>query len=169
MPDGAHTHGGSSTVGGGVALGVVVGLVAGAVAFVGRVLLDVFSLHGLMYTIGLGNADGFVAPELTRVITLVLLVEAGVAASAILDWVEADLDTGGWRRAWFVAHLTAGRRLVRRGRWWLGGLVVLVRQLLRRPVQLAAPVPALVLEIEDTAPVDAPRENVVPLPARAAA
>lgn len=95
------------------AAGVVVALLAG-----------VFSVRGLLYTFGLGSADGLAAPALTRVVTLLLVGELAALAGMAFDYRDGRRHLE-WRWAWAVAHGTVCRRLYRRGRW-------LGRVLLRR-------------------------------------
>lgn len=134
MGDGAHSHGGSALVTG-AALGAVAAVAAAVagVLLVGRLLLDAWSVQGLAYTIGVGSGDGLMWPAATRVVTMVLVVEVAVVVSAVLDWLEADLDVVTWGCAWRVGHLTMPRRVVHRVGWWARRVRVLVVHARRRP------------------------------------
>ena len=75
-------------------------------------------------------------------ITAVVLFEVAVIGAMWLDWREARLEIGTWRRAWLVAHATVVNRTIRRVRWYAAGWRMVIPP---RPVpaprtgELAAP------------------------------
>ncbi len=160
MGDGAHAHGGSAVVTG-AAFGAVAAVAAAiaAVLLVGRLLLDVCSVGGLAYTVGVGSGDGLMWPAATRVVTMVLVVEVAVVVSAVLDWLEADLDVVTWGCAWRVGHLTMPRRVVHRVGWWARRVRVLVVHARRRPAVVdygwGDALPDFLVDVPNVEPEDA--------------
>src|SRR3954454_22899799 len=96
---------------------VVVGVaVVAALAYaVLRLLADVLSLRGVMYSFGFGPGDGLMWPEVTRVVTWLLAVELCAAAGMIGNYID-----GRWKDWWghnlILGHVKFGGWLFRGAR-----------------------------------------------------
>lgn len=142
MSDGAHSHGVKAIVGAGalVALAALGAAVAAAV-LAARFLADVFSVEGFAYTVGIGSGAHLMWPLGVRIVTLLLALEVGAFASAVLDWREADIPIVTYRHAWAYGHFTMLRRVRHRVAWWRSVLMTLWLHT-RRPGSTVPPSPA---------------------------
>ncbi|MCU1498236.1 MAG: hypothetical protein JWM47_2189, partial [Acidimicrobiales bacterium] len=100
-------------------------------------LFHVFTVHGLLVSLGVESGDDLTAPWATRIVWWVLFYAAGSAWVQRLMWREAVLSFTSHPQLWAASHVDAAKRVGRRVVWWKAGIGSALAQFRRHRVPMS--------------------------------